>query len=149
MFFKILCCVVLIGLVSTSAAGGMEFAKSHLQIIGKNGKHDFNVEIADVPEKHERGLMFRKHMPENSGMIFLFTQAHIVNMWMKDTYIPLDMVFIKNGGKIVKIVANSKPMSVNTISSDEKIVAVLELNSGICEKLDIKKNDTIVFQGLQ
>jgi len=149
MFFKILRFVFLVSLASNSIADEVLFAKSHLQIITKSGKHDFTVEIADINEKHERGLMFRKNMPEKNGMIFLFGKERVVNMWMKDTHIPLDMVFIKKGGTVAKIFADAKPFSLENISSEEKIIAVLELNSGICEKLGIRKNDKIVFQGLK
>jgi uncharacterized protein len=121
--------------------------KSQLQIISKTGKHIFKVEVADTPEKWEKGLMWRSKMPVDSGMLFLFPEARIANMWMKDTEIPLDMVFIKEGWEISKIVANTTPFSLETISSDIKIIAVLELNAGLCQKIGIRQNDKIIFQG--
>ena len=149
-FFKILVTAVCIVLIQTTIfADEMIFAKSQLQIITENGKNEFTVEVADSAAKQERGLMFRKNMPEKQGMIFLFDKELVVNMWMKSTYIPLDMVFIKKGAIISKIVANTVPLSLKTISSKEEVIAVLELKAGMCKKFAIRKNDKIIFQGLK
>ena len=130
---------------SASLAGEIKFSKKQLQILSADGKkHEFTVEVADTKEKREHGLMFRKKMPENNGMLFLFDKDQEVNMWMKDTDIPLDIVFIKSG-EIWKIAANTIPFSLDTISSRGKVSQVLELNAGICEKLGISEKDKISY----
>ena len=147
MFTKILKFTILfIFLAGYAGADDIVFAKKQLQIISKDGiKHNFNVEIADDPRKQGHGLMFRKSIPENQGMLFLFGTETEMSMWMKNTYIPLDMVFIKHGGIIGKIVAGTTPLSTEHIISEGKVEAVLELNAGTCNKLNIKENDRVVF----
>ncbi len=93
-----------------------------LKVFSANGVvNEFIVEVADNEGKQVTGLMNRKIMDENHGMLFLFDEAREVNMWMKDTYIPLDMVFIKSDNTILKIVSNAVPMSLKTIASEEKV----------------------------
>lgn len=139
---------VLLSIPAKSLADNV--ATQKLQIITKNSIHDFIVEIADNPQKQEHGLSERKNMEQNHGMLFLFDKnlfgkTNTVNMWMKNTYLPLDMIFIKSGGEIAKIVT-ATPLSLETIPSGEPVTAVLELNAGICKKLGIEKNDKVVMR---
>ncbi len=136
---------VILFAISASAAEIL-YTKKPLQILSRNNaKHHFTVEIADTPGKQEQGLMHRKSLRADRGMLFLFAKEIEVNMWMRNTYIPLDIIFIKAGGKISKIVADTTPFSLEEIPSGGKVEAVLELNAGICKKLGINENDKVVF----
>lgn len=143
MFLRLFIAAILFFSSAMAAIPGFEEKK--LQILTVEGKQEFTVLIADTALKREHGLMMRETLPENTGMLFLFGKEVLVNMWMKDTYIPLDMVFIKSDHTIARIVYDTEPLSLETIASKEKVVAVLELNAGICKKFGIKKNDKIVF----
>lgn len=105
------------------------------------GPVSFRVELAMTPEQRARGLMHRKSMPENVGMLFDFGQTRIVSMWMRNTYLPLDMVFMTEDGTIVTIAADTVPLSEEVISSGEPVRYVLELNSGIAAARGIAVGD--------
>ena len=103
----------------------------------------FTVEIADTDASRARGLMFRQRLPEDRGMLFDFGQPRQVSMWMKNTYITLDMLFIRADGKIAYIAENTVPKSLDTIGVSEPVVAVLELAGGTTRKLGIRAGDTV------
>ena len=107
------------------------------------GQHRFEVELADTPASQETGLMFRQSLAEKRGMLFVFPQSQISAMWMKNTLIPLDMLFIDERGKIVRIAKNAVPHSRDIISSDGPVKAVLELAGGICDKSGIQPGDMV------
>lgn len=104
----------------------------------------FDVELADTEEEQIKGLMYRTSMPENQGMLFVFKQPKIVNMWMKNTFIPLDILFINENGVIKKIVKNATPHSLKTLSSDVSVIAALEINAMMTEKHFIEVNDVVL-----
>lgn len=106
----------------------------------------FTVEIADTDELRERGLMFRQRLPEEKGMLFDFGQPRTVAMWMKNTYISLDMLFIRADGTIAYIAENTKPKSLDTIGVQEPVLAVLELAGGTAKKKGIKAGDVVVHR---
>ena len=116
-----------------------------LEIVSQNGVHVFSVEIADTPAERERGLMYRKHLPASEGMLFDFDSEQNVAMWMKNTFIPLDMLFIGGNGRISHIAADTKPLSTDIISSDGPVRAVLEVAGGTCARLGIKPGDRVAF----
>lgn len=103
----------------------------------------FTVEIADTEELRERGLMFRQRIPEGRGMLFDFGQPRGVAMWMKNTYISLDMLFIRADGSIAYIAENTVPKSLNTIGVNEPIKAVLEIAGGGAKRHGIRAGDTV------
>ena len=118
--------------------------KSELSIITSNGsKHNFLVEVARTEEEKKIGLMFRKTLAKNAGMLFLYKREAIRLMWMKNTFIPLDILFIDKKGVIKRVVKRTVPHSLATISSRQSVLAVLELRGGITSSLDIKKGDRI------
>ena len=82
-----------------------------LEIITVSGAHRFEVELAKTAQEREKGLMFRRSMPRNQGMLFDFRKEDMVLMWMKDTYIPLDMVFVSRGGRVISVAHDAEPMS--------------------------------------
>ena len=103
----------------------------------------FTVEIADTEERRARGLMFRQRLPEDRGMLFDFGTPRPVSMWMKNTYIPLDMLFIREDGTIAYIAENTVPKSLDTIGISEPVLAVLELAGGVTRKHGIRAGDRV------
>ncbi len=103
----------------------------------------FTVEIADTDELRERGLMFRQRMPEDRGMLFDFGQPRQVGMWMKNTYIPLDMLFVRSDGTIAYVAENTVPKSLDVVGVSEPVLAVLELAGGSAKRLGIRAGDTV------
>ena len=118
--------------------------KSELSIITSNGsKHNFLVEVARTEEEKKIGLMFRKTLAKNAGMLFLYKREALRLMWMKNTFVPLDILFIDKKGVIKRVVKRTIPHSLATISSRQSVLAVLELRGGITSSLEIKKGDRI------
>ena len=107
-------------------------------------EHRSTVEVATTDAERGQGLMFRTAMAPDAGMLFDFKQVEPVAMWMKDTYLPLDMLFIARDGRIVHIAERTVPFSLATISSGEPVLAVLELNSGTASRLKIKPGDRVI-----
>ncbi|MFN4143672.1 DUF192 domain-containing protein [Aestuariivirga sp.] len=103
----------------------------------------FTVEIADTEELRSRGLMFRQRLPEERGMLFDFGDPRPVAMWMKNTYISLDMLFIREDGTIAYIAENTVPKSLDTVGISEPVLAVLELAAGVSRKHGIRAGDTV------
>src|SRR5208282_1631156 len=96
-----------------------------------------DVEVAGTEQKREHGLMFRRNLPENAGMIFLFEDEHEITMWMKNTYIPLDMVFIGDDWRIEHIARDTEPLSTDIIPSVHPASRVLEIGGGQAAKLGL------------
>jgi uncharacterized membrane protein (UPF0127 family) len=114
-----------------------------LTIVTKAGPKRFNVEVMRDDAGRSRGLMFRRHMAADHGMLFDFERDEPVTMWMKNTYLPLDMVFIRPDGTISRIAADTEPLSTAIIPSGSPVSAVLELNAGTTAKLGIQPGDRI------
>jgi len=100
--------------------------------------------IADTPKKRTQGLMHVSYLPENEGMLFVFRSPRYVSMWMKNTVISLDIVFIKADGTIAHVHQEAKPLSLRSIPSMHKVKWVLELKAGVAEKLKLKLGDKLV-----
>ncbi len=116
-----------------------------LTIISDDGKqHVFNVEVAQTTEQQDTGLMFRKVVPADTGMLFPWPQPQISEMWMKNTIAPLDMVFIGADGTIKAIAENTVPYSLKDISSGVPVLATLELQAGITAAEDINVGDKVI-----
>jgi uncharacterized protein len=113
-----------------------------------SGEHSYAVEVAETDRERAKGLMFRRSLPASSGMIFLYDPPQGVAMWMRNTYIPLDMIFIGADGTVHHIEANTEPFSTDIIASGGQVAAVLELNAGEAEKIGIKPGDRVVFRDL-
>jgi uncharacterized membrane protein (UPF0127 family) len=126
------------------AAGPARAADQHmLEIASKTGVHIFAVEIADTEVQREKGLMFRKNLPDGQGMLFDFKREQDVAFWMQNTYIPLDMIFIRGDGSILRIVENAEPLSTRLIPSGGPVLAVLEVIGGTARKLGIAAGDRV------
>lgn len=115
-----------------------------LKIVGADGKsHAFTVEISATLDEQVKGLMGRKSLADDKGMLFVFDTMDVRAFWMKDTLIPLDMLFIDDKGKIIKIHENAKPEDLTSIPSDGPVLAVLELAGGVAQKQGLKVGDTV------
>jgi hypothetical protein len=114
-----------------------------LEIATKTGVHAFSVELADNEAEREKGLMFRKELPEGRGMLFDFHREQDVGFWMQNTYIPLDMIFIRGDGRILRIAENTTPLSTKIVPSGGPVRAVLEVIGGTARKLGIAPGDRV------
>ena len=133
-------------------AGGPALAQSFepLTIVGGNGRSTFEVEVARNDMDRAQGLMYRRYLAPDRGMLFDFARVEPVSMWMQNTYIPLDMLFIRPDGSIARIAADTEPLSTRTIPSGEPVLAVLEVVAGTAARLGIKSGDKIehpLFRG--
>ena len=114
-----------------------------LEIASKSGVHVFMVELAATPETREHGLMFRRELPAGTGMLFDFEHDQPVSFWMKNTYIPLDMIFIRSDGRIMSIAENTEPLSERLIPSGAPVRGVLEVIGGTARGLGIAPGDRV------
>lgn len=127
----------------TAGAQLASFQKSTLTIDTESGAHRFIVELALSPEQQEQGLMFRRSLAANAGMLFDFGDTRPATFWMKNTLIPLDMLFIAADGHIADIHERAVPLSEATIESKVPVRAVLELNGGTVSRLRIHLGDVV------
>ena len=114
-----------------------------LEIATKSGVHVFSVEMATTEEEKQTGLMYRKELPDGKGMLFDFSPEQQISMWMKNTYIPLDMIFIRADGRILRIAENTEPLSTKIISSGGLAKGVLEVIAGTVQKYGIQPGDRV------
>ena len=126
------------------------FPRTSLEITHKDASHaahryPFTVWVADTDARARQGLMFVSDLPESMGMVFPLEPPRVENMWMKNTYIELDMLFVDSGGRVTKIIERAHPMSLEQLSSDAKVAAVIELKGGTVAKLGLRTGDTAVW----
>ena len=114
-----------------------------LEIVTKNGVRIFSVEMATTEEEKTTGLMYRKQLADGKGMLFDFSPEQEVSMWMKNTYISLDMIFIRADGRILRIAQNTEPLSTKIIPSGGLATGVLEVIAGTAQKYDIQPGDRV------
>lgn len=108
----------------------------------------FDTQIADTPQKSMKGLMFYKSLPENQGMLFIAPNDQVWTMWMKNTYIPLDMIYFKRNGEVVKIIKNARPHDLTHLSSDIPVAGVLEIGGGLADKFNIAVGDILLNENV-
>jgi uncharacterized protein len=109
-------------------------------------KRSFTVEVAETSVQQAKGLMFRKALADDRGMLFLFADAQIASFWMKNTVIPLDIIFIRRDGVIENIAENTTPYSTDPVSATAPVTAVLELRGGLSAKLGIAPGDIVQWK---
>ena len=136
----LICCGALVFLL-----GGFYFfhRDKNLVKISFPEKATYWVEIADTPAKAELGLMYRKSLPQNQGMLFIFPYPKIIRMWMKNTYIPLDMIFLNGQNQVICLRENAHPLDENIISCPYPAKMVLELNAGEIKAKNIQLGDVL------
>ena len=132
---------VLVTLYGTPAARAASFQP--LEIATKSGVQVFSVEMATTEEEKTQGLMYRKELPDGKGMLFDFSPEQQISMWMKNTYISLDMIFIRADGRILRIAENTEPLSTKIISSGGLAKGVLEVIAGTAQKYGIQPGDRV------
>src|SRR5918994_27212 len=127
-----------------AAPASVSFEESPLTVDAAGGQFEFLVEMAVSPAQRSQGLMFRESLAEDRGMLFDFGRPQRATMWMRNTYVPLDMLFIDADGQITQIAANTQPLSDAVIASREPVRAVLELRGGVSAKLGIRPGDRVI-----
>lgn len=139
---------LLLVMVFSPLADGQEvaFDTETLRIETSSGSHEFTVQLAKTPEQRGQGLMFRTEMPVDHGMLFDFAPPRVAMMWMRNTYLPLDMLFIRSDGTISSIAEHTEPLSDTVIRSKEPVAGVLELNAGTTRLLGIEAGDKVVHR---
>ena len=121
------------------------FSNEKIDVSIYNKNVTFNVEVAKTIEERRIGLMYRKKLLNNEGMLFIFPYEKIIQLWMKNTYIPLDVIFISEDKVIVDIKKNMEKLSETIVKSKVKSKYALEFNAGLINKLDIKIGDKVLF----
>jgi uncharacterized membrane protein (UPF0127 family) len=139
----VLAALLLTALVSQPAGALETFKTSELTILTAGGPHKFTIELAITGPEREQGLMFRRSLAPDAGMLFDMDSPTNITMWMKNTFIPLDMLFLDPGGRIVDIHERAVPQSTDIISTRAPARYVIELNGGTAERLGIKIGDRV------
>ena len=136
--------------LALSASFSQAAEKSVVEIVTKTGVHSFSVEVVDNDADRAKGLMHRRSLPEGTGMLFDFHREQDVSFWMQNTYIPLDMIFIRADGRIHRIAENTVPLSLEQVPSRGPVRGVLEVIAGTSRKLGIAPGDRVahpIFSG--
>lgn len=142
--------LLLAGLCPAGAQTALEvFERDDLAIETVGGaRYEIAVELALTPRQQAQGLMYRRDLAADSGMLFVYRRDGPVNMWMKNTLIPLDMLFLARDGRIVRVAERTVPHSLATISSGESVAGVLELNAGSVQRLGVAVGDRVIHRAL-
>ena len=138
--------IPLLGGLSVSSVGAelQQFPMSELTIISATGPHQFKVEVAETQAQMTQGLMFRRSLAPDAGMLFDYKQPTMASMWMRNTLIPLDMLFVDAQGRIVSVHQRAVPQSLDVIAATAPVRAVIELNGGTAARLGIEPGDKVV-----
>ena len=137
------------GTTRASAEDLARLPKAPLVIESAGKRLPFEVWIASTPERREQGLMFVKALPEKGGMLFLFPVPMSAAFWMRNTFIPLDLLFVRQNGTVARIAENARPHDLSPIPSGEPVLAVLELAGGTAAKLGLRAGDRVVSNALR
>lgn len=135
---------VLAGGAGTRADSPPAFETSRLAVVGAKGRFELSVEMAVSWEQRQLGLQWRQRLDADAGMLFDFQRPQPVVMWMKNTYLPLDMVFIAADGRIANIAAHTEPLSLAPIRSAGPVRAVLEVGAGTAARLGLRAGDRVI-----
>jgi uncharacterized membrane protein (UPF0127 family) len=140
----LLFCAALMAVGGLAKADGMR--RERLVLAIGEARHEILAEIAESPMEKAQGLMFRRQLAETEGMLFLYTEPQDVTMWMRNTYLPLDMVFVGKDGTVTHIAERTTPFSEARISSGGPVLAVLEITGGLAERLRLKPGDKLLYK---
>ncbi len=132
-----------LALLAGVAAARAEAPLEALTIDTASGPHRFKVEVMRTDSERERGLMYRKTMARDRGMLFEYQREQPVTFWMHNTYLPLDLIFIGKDGRVVNVAADAKPMDDSLIPSAGPALGVLELDAGMAKTIDLKAGDVV------
>lgn len=150
LLFGAVCVLAPLPPAAAQGRGGLvSFERSTLGIVTGTATHRFDIELARSRRQHAQGLMYRRRMARDAGMLFIYARPAVQTMWMKNTLIPLDMLFIAADGRIVSIAQRTVPLSLATISSGAPVTGVLEVNGGTVSRLKISVGDRVVHPAFQ
>jgi len=138
--------LVLLALMTVAVPAGPRAAELRVETVAietESGRHSFATEIADTDPARARGLMFRRNLPADHAMLFIWGAPIEAAMWMKNTYIPLDMLFVAGDGRVVHIAANTTPHSLQVITAGKPVKAVIELAGGTAARFGIKPGSRV------
>lgn len=141
---KFFVALIVVLLAFNVASAQDKFPTDTLSINSKGNIYDFDIELALDDSHRQYGMMFRTELPEMNGMLFVYDEMRRMSMWMKNTFIPLDIIFIGEDGKITRIAKMAQPRSLSLIRSGGFAKAVLEVNGGLTDKLGIEEGDEII-----
>lgn len=142
--FRLFLIFILFSIASAQAGGAPQNLEvMPLAVETEGGWYRFEVEVARTPKEQSQGLMYRENMADHQGMLFHYRFPQSVGFWMKNTYIPLDLIFIQPDGTIVNIARDTEPHSLAIINSVGWVTGVLELNGGLTEELGIAPGDIV------
>lgn len=126
-----------------------DFERATLIVDADNGvQHELRIYLALEFDQQRRGLMFVRNMPKDTGMLFVYEDSNIRSMWMKNTYIPLDLVFVRTDGTVASILHDTQPLSLTPLASIEPVTYVLELNAGTARRLNIGQKSRIIWESV-
>ncbi|WP_245410392.1 DUF192 domain-containing protein [Dichotomicrobium thermohalophilum] len=128
------------------AVSGVNAAKLRVEpvvLVTETGRHTINAEIADTPGTRATGLMFRRSLDDDAGMLFIYDEPQNITMWMKNTYISLDMIFADASGTIIRIARDTEPFSTDIIEAGGPAKVVLEVAAGTAQRLRLKRGDRL------
>jgi uncharacterized protein len=145
-FMQRILALVILACTVTAVAAQDAARIEPLSIVTSNSATLFAAEVADNDDLRGRGLMFRHVLPADRAMLFDFEKPRPAAMWMKNTYISLDMLFVRADGTIAAIAENTEPLSTQTISVEEPVLGVVELAAGTVKRLGIRRNDKVYHQ---
>jgi uncharacterized membrane protein (UPF0127 family) len=120
------------------------FARSQLTVQRRTGRDLLHIWVAQTPEQHQQGLMWIQNLPPDYGMLFVLDAPRSMTMWMKNTFVPLDMLFFDPTGRITHIVERAEPQSLRLISSNGEVAGVVEILAGEAQRRDIRVGDRLV-----
>ena len=135
-------------LLLAQPAASFALSRDTLVLETASGTHRFNIEVATTEQERALGLMYRRSLPDDGGMLFLYDRPQPAAMWMRNTVISLDMIFIDAEGRVHRIESNTEPFSTTPIESDGDVVGVLELNAGKAVAIGLRPGDRVVYPGL-
>ena len=138
---KLLWLLLMLAAGAPAAAAG---SINEVTVVTAQARHHFQVELAATPETRRTGLMHRRRLAQDAGMLFIFSRSSRQSFWMKNTLIPLDMLFLAGDGRIMHLHHNARPHSLTPISSNVDVTAVLEINGGLSRRLKIKVGDRVL-----
>jgi hypothetical protein len=148
-FAPLFACAALLAACAAAPALFPELEQADIEAVTSSGTHAFRVWIADDDESRERGLMNVRELPADRGMLFMFEAPRELAFWMKDTYLPLDLIFIGLDGRVLNIAANARPLSLNPIFSRGEAIATLEVLGGTSRRIGLTPGDRISLPSLR
>jgi len=138
---------LLVGMMgATSAQAEMKMRRDMLTLHTASGAHRIEIEVAESDREKAYGLMFRQSLGDNEGMLFPYPTAHEITMWMRNTFISLDMIFIRADGTVHRIASDTEPHSERIIASEGDVTGVLEMKAGSARRLGLKTGDRVEYK---